>query len=279
MKNLELAGGENMVYSAMLLQKLLGMTIPSADDIKKEKEKFKAICILLRSDEFRYGVLLGELCKSAYLVRDEYPQTLSLAYHLLLQTSNNLNYKRTVKNPARYNHFTNQQRSGNNYTFTQKGTMDKEKNLVPGSDGNSHEGIKCYTCQHYGHYTGQCPKNGTNTLAIVCTQFKHRLMLTCILLDTFTTHSVSNNAGLVTNIRPCAERKTLTIDMKGGPKTFRSKAELKMLPIHLYYDKSSLASILSFKDVANIPSVRVTMDTDVEKAIVVCLKMESYSSL
>ena len=62
-----------------------------------------------------------------------------------------------------------------NYVFAQKGDKEEEKELVPGSDGSTHEGIKCNTCQHYRHYAEQNPKNSTNTLAIVCTQFKHRL--------------------------------------------------------------------------------------------------------
>ena len=55
-------------------------------EIDAEKERFKAMCFILREDEKRYGDLLEELRKGVYRGRDEYPNTVSDAYELLLWT-------------------------------------------------------------------------------------------------------------------------------------------------------------------------------------------------
>ncbi len=35
--------------------------------------------------------------------------------------------------------------------------------LVPGTDGETHDGITCYHCNKQGHYAGSCPKHTGNT--------------------------------------------------------------------------------------------------------------------
>ena len=49
--------------------------------------------------------------------------------------------------------------------------------------------------------------------------------------------------------------------------SFNQKAKLKLLPMSIYYNKDSMANILAFADVASIPGVRITMDTDKERAM------------
>ena len=61
-------------------------------EIEAEKERFKAVCFILRADETRYGNLLEELRKGVYRNRDEYPNTVSDAYELLLRTSQQIGY-------------------------------------------------------------------------------------------------------------------------------------------------------------------------------------------
>ena len=63
---------------------LLGKTIAnsSASEINAEKEKFMAVCFILRSDESRYKSLLDGLKRSANLGIDEYPATLTEAFNL-----------------------------------------------------------------------------------------------------------------------------------------------------------------------------------------------------
>ena len=66
----------------------------SEEDVETEREKFKALCFLLRSDESRYGELQNEIKKGIFRGRDEYPTTVEGAYDLMLKTSNQAGYKR-----------------------------------------------------------------------------------------------------------------------------------------------------------------------------------------
>jgi len=84
LKNLELSSGDHMIYSPKLLKKTLGGAKLSDDDIEKDKEKFRAICFLVRLDENRYRNLLISLRKSVFLGRDEYPKTLASTYDFFL---------------------------------------------------------------------------------------------------------------------------------------------------------------------------------------------------
>ena len=54
----------------------------------------------------------------------------------------------------------------------------------------------------------------------------------------------------------------------GGKKVFTNVEDLVFLPIQVHFDEKSLATIIAFKDMANLPRVRITMDTAVERAII-----------
>ena len=94
----------------------------------------------------------------------------------------------------------------------------------------------------------------------------------CILLDTCSTHSVSNNPDLVTKIEQCDPDDFLTLTTNARCRTFKQHARLKFLPMSVYYEVGSIGTILAMKDVENIPGVRVYMDTTIERAIKVFLK-------
>ena len=93
-----------------------------------------------------------------------------------------------------------------------------------------------------------------------------------IFLDTCSTHSVSNNPDLVTKIEQCDPDDFLTLTTNAGCRTFKQHARLKFLPMLVYYDVGSIGTILAMKDVANIPGVRVYMDTTIERTITVFLR-------
>ena len=78
LETLKIAGGEHILISP----EMLGMKIDVASNtqLREEKEKFMAICFVLRSDPERYKVLLQDLKRSANLERDEYPKTLTEAF-------------------------------------------------------------------------------------------------------------------------------------------------------------------------------------------------------
>ena len=84
-QTLTIAGGEHILVSTDMLGKdLSGAT---ADEIRDEKERFLAMCFILRSDEGRYKNLLNDLKSSANRGRDEYPTTLTDAFDLLVRES------------------------------------------------------------------------------------------------------------------------------------------------------------------------------------------------
>ena len=84
---------------------------------------------------------------------------------------------------------------------------------------------------------------------------------TWVLLDTCATNSVSNNTALVKDIVACKQHEILKVSTNGGLIRFDKKSTLKILPMKVHLNKNSMANILSFKEVADIPGVRITTDT------------------
>ena len=85
---------------------------------------------------------------------------------------------------------------------------------------------------------------------------------TWVLLDTFATNSVSNNMALAKDIVECKQHERLTVSANGGLISFDKKSTFKLLPMKVHFNKNSMATILSFKEVADIPGVRITTDTE-----------------
>ena len=98
-----------------------------------------------------------------------------------------------------------------------------------------------------------------------------------VLLDTCSTVSMYCNADLVHHITPCPENQELNIVTNGGSETFPYIATSKLLPVPVHFNPHSLANILSPSDVANIPGARLTMDTEIERAIVLHINDETIT--
>ena len=79
---------------------------------------------------------------------------------------------------------------------------------------------------------------------------------------------------MVTNFVKCENIDVLTVATNGGRKTFPSRADLKILPIKVYYNKNDMATILSFKQAADLPGVTIATDTSKERAMIITLKSE-----
>ena len=90
LENMILAGGGDILCSPQILG--IDMVSCTPMEINAEKERFKAMCFILRTDEFRYSELLEELRKGVYRGRDEYPTTVPNTYELLLRTSQQVGY-------------------------------------------------------------------------------------------------------------------------------------------------------------------------------------------
>jgi hypothetical protein len=234
-------------------------------EVMQLQESVKAMLFLKRSDDSRYDDLKKRLEESAILGRDEYPKTVSEMYDLLVRTNGLLSEKKWGgKKP---NHRPN-------VMFAQK---DIGKNMVPGRNGKIIP-LQCYNCQAYGHVANNCPeerqergKQGIGCAQIILTQqggeTQNVINHNWILLDTCSTASVCSNIDLVNDIQDCDPSDVLHIVTNGGTQSFKKTGTLKVLPLQVHVNPSSLANILSLKDVASIPGIRITMDTEVERAI------------
>ncbi len=192
-----------------------------------------AIGFMKRADKRHYGGLWSELENNFTRGQDHYPADLTNAYNLLL------NYKAAPgpgQRPPRRDRTDDEETTG--VSFLQDGA------LIPGTDGETHQGIKCYNCNKKGHYSSSCPDaDGVQMLqmadinidddtyesafsflnvgpqpeACLFTQAAtgHNLIpSTWILLDSQSTVSVFNNRNLLTDIRPSP--RTLRVHTDGG---------------------------------------------------------------
>ena len=69
LENIILDGGGHILCSPQILGK--DMAACATVEIDTEKERFKAMCFILRADETRYGDILEELRKGVYRSRDK----------------------------------------------------------------------------------------------------------------------------------------------------------------------------------------------------------------
>ena len=141
-----------------------------------------------------------------------------------------------------------------------------------------HNDMTCYGCQFLGHYRNQCPYQTRDAVISVhvgwlLTQGESfRIPKSWLLLDTCSTCDVSNNPNLVTDIRECAVEERLLAHTNGGEQSYGHVANLALLPIQVHFKLDSMATILSLKSVANIPSARITMDTGESTDIILTLE-------
>ena len=95
---------------------------------------------------------------------------------------------------------------------------------------------------------------------------------TWILLDSCSTDTVFKNPDLVTNIRTGTTDEELRMLTNGGSVTYKEVADCKLLPLKVHFNKNSMANVLSFKQVSEIPGAKITTDTSKEDAFTVHLK-------
>ena len=88
-----------------------------------------------------------------------------------------------------------------------------------------------------------------------------------ILLDTCSTDDVINNRNLVDGITSCGENEKLKIYANGGELTYNEKGCFKYLPLCVHFNPSSIANVLSLKQVDDMPGFHLEMNTQVEPGI------------
>ena len=155
-----------------------------------------SVCYVLRNDADRYSKLLEDLKSSANCGRDEYPTTLTDAFDLLVRKSGEYD---TTQSYQRYSGLGGRGGRGGcgghgsrtrNYMFAQRGgrgtdskytfsqiNENSSTDIVPGSDGITHQGITCFGCQFLRHYCNQCPyssRSGSVSMhvGVLCAQGK-----------------------------------------------------------------------------------------------------------
>ena len=143
---------------------LLGKKIEEGTEaeINTEKEKFMATCYVLRSDADRYSKTLEDLKSSANRSRDEYFITLTDAFDLLVRESSEHNYMQSYRRCSvrggrvgRVRNFMFAQRGGRGSDHENKFSRineDRSIEVVPSSDGISHQGVTCFGFQFLGNY-------------------------------------------------------------------------------------------------------------------------------
>ena len=77
----ELSHGDHIFCSKDIMDK--AGTDPTSEEIKQEKNRFKAMLLLRNSDDRRYGGLSNRLKEGAALGRNEYPRTMEDMYELM----------------------------------------------------------------------------------------------------------------------------------------------------------------------------------------------------
>ena len=95
---------------------------------------------------------------------------------------------------------------------------------------------------------------------------------TWIPLDSCSTDTVFKNPDLVANIRTGTADEELKMLTNGGSVTYKEVPDCKLLPLEVHFNKDSLANILSFKQVSELPGVKITTDTSKEDTLTVYLK-------
>ena len=226
--------------------------------------------MIMKADSNRFQHIQENLRSGVILGRDEYPKTMTAAFELLQKTCQEV----PTPNPGRGWLFRKAHSKLNNFVSHSPSFAQVYSEVTPGKDGRTYPNIVCHHCHKRGHYLNQCPTAPTEKKPkpqfcqyIMNQTVESGINKNWILLDTASTVSVSNNPALVHDIQPCRD-DVLTIVTGGGTHTFDQKEVFNLLHIAAHFDLSSLANIISMKDVASLPGARVTMDSTINRAIV-----------
>jgi hypothetical protein len=130
-------------------------SIDKRKQLARERTLAIAIAIIRGADGSRYGKLISDLANQYTMGRDKYPSDVVSAKSLLVC------YKTPVNAHANRGGATRTQPSACPEDSAM--TFAPSSAIVDGTNGVTHDGIQCWTCQRTGHYAGECPM-GRQTL-------------------------------------------------------------------------------------------------------------------
>ena len=278
----KLAGGDNIWYCEKLHDKKLQDA--TEDERKESEEKVKAIFFLMHGDKTRFGPRIRILEEGMHAGRDEWPKTVVAAYHLMIKTQEQLiseekRVNRGSQYPGRRAQFVQQ----DDKSMRTRPPVPEGATMVPGVDGTVKD-VKCYKCQEWGHFSPNCPNPAKGRSSFLMQRMQLTQMQftqsneydndeyelisrSWVLLDTCSTDSTCNDTRHVNNIVQCKTSEEMITQTNGGPKRFTKEADLKLFPMKVYFEQESLATVLSYYQVKNLPDFKIHTDTDIEDAI------------
>ena len=238
---------------------------------EQAQQRYLACTFLRYISRRKYSRLIADLENQVKWGQDIMPKTLVDAYEFAL------NYKGGTPDSGSH------QDTG--LSFAQSGRTRNVPHApvsgspMPGTDGVTHESIRCHRCGRRGHYASACPgetqdadavSEGVSACLVSVVNELERdhgfsfaqatnLLSECwILLDSQSTHSIFKNPSLLQNIRHCGHGG-LTMHSNGGRQTTVLVGDYLPLGITVWYNPDSLANILSLSEVE--ARYRVTLDT------------------
>ena len=113
------------------------------------------MAFLKRSDKARYGQLLTDLKNQYSRGTDQYPETVTEAYNLLVSYKKPEN-TRPLRPGGGGNNRNNLRPGGGNNRDTD--AQDQDATFVQAGGNTPISEITCYNCQQMGHYAGDCTK-------------------------------------------------------------------------------------------------------------------------
>ena len=131
--------------------------------------------------------------------------------------------------------------------------------------------VKCNNCERWGHHSKYCPSNETSKVStvslmshMILSQHRkvHNFDPNHYYIDSGANFSSSFDSNILHSIRRTRDHEQITALTNGGIVEFKKLGSLKLLPsVRVYYNETSVATILALKDLVDVPEAFVFYDS------------------